>query len=156
MPLERGIDLGCYLSEDRVDIGIEVSSRKRLLEFVAASLSRNAEIPDRKSIFQQLVERERLGSTGVGQGVALPHGRMGELDEARISITTLSSPIEYDAPDGKPVDVVFALIVPEAANAQHLAILARIAGIFSRPDAKQEFLMLGETDEIINWLSSFG
>jgi PTS system nitrogen regulatory IIA component len=147
------IDLRRYLSSDRVDVAVEVTSRKRLLEFMAASLARNSETPDQQSIFHQLVERERLGSTGVGQGIALPHGRMEELDDARISIATLASPIDYESPDAIPVDIVFALIVPEHANANHLGILARIAGIFSRQDARNELLSLPGADEIIEWLS---
>jgi PTS system nitrogen regulatory IIA component len=147
------VDLGRYLSSDRIDVAVEVTSRKRLLEFMAASLARNSETPDQQSIFHQLVERERLGSTGVGQGIALPHSRMEELDEARISIATLASPIDYESPDAIPVDIVFALIVPEHANADHLGILARIAGIFSRKNARNELLSLSGANDIIDWIN---
>jgi PTS system nitrogen regulatory IIA component len=147
------IDLDRYLDVARIDTGVEVTSRKRLLEFMAASLARNSESPDKKSIFLKLVERERLGSTGVGQGIALPHGRMASLDEARISIATLASPIDYESPDEVPVDIVFALIVPEHANENHLGILAKIARIFSRSDARKELLTLPGAEEMIGWLT---
>ena len=151
---DQEINLGHYLSPDRIDTGVEVTSRKRLLEFMAASLARNSGSPDQKSILHKLVERERLGSTGVGQGIALPHGRMEALNEARISIATLASPIDYESPDVIPVDIVFALIVPEQANENHLGILAKIAGIFSRTDARHELLSLSSADALIAWLTS--
>ena len=78
-----------------------------------------------------LVAREKLGSTGLGQGIAIPHGRIKGLTEARSAFARLKSPIAFDAPDGKPVSQVFVLLVPEHATEQHLQLLSELAQMFS-------------------------
>lgn len=79
----------------------------------------------------RLAERERLASTGLGHGVAIPHGRLGTLDQPRAAFLRLATPVDFQAPDGRPVDLVFAMVVPEQAVAGHLAHLAEIAERFS-------------------------
>jgi PTS system nitrogen regulatory IIA component len=80
---------------------------------------------------ERLAERERLASTGLGHGVAIPHGRLGTLDQPRAAFLRLGAPVDFQAPDGQPVDLVFAMVVPEQSVAGHLAHLAEIAERFS-------------------------
>lgn len=117
------------LTPARVAWHLEVASKKRLLEAMAELLAADSGLPA-KSIFQILTERERLGSTAIGEGVALPHGRLAELEQPLGACASLAAPVDFDAPDGRPVDLVFALLVPEAATQAHLDILARLARCF--------------------------
>jgi len=82
-------------------------------------------------VFESLFARERLGSTGLGQGVAIPHGRIKGLKDALGAFVRLAQPVPFDAPDGKPVSLVFALLVPEQATEKHLEILSELAQMFS-------------------------
>lgn len=115
------------LTIDRVVCIPDISSKKKILELLAATLSDEYQTLSAKDIFECLLAREQLGATALGEGVALPHGRCNTLDEASVGIVKLSSGIDFDAPDGKPVDLFFSLIVPEDANSQHLEILAMLA-----------------------------
>jgi len=88
-------------------------------------------------VFESLLGREKLGSTGLGHGVALPHGRSSDISQARLAVIKLARGIDYDAPDTKPVDLLFALIVPEESTEEHLQILAMLAEML----ADEKFLM---------------
>lgn len=85
----------------------------------------------RKVVFDALMQREKLGSTGLGQGIAIPHGRIKGLKEAVGAFVQLAQAIEFDAPDNKPVDLVFIMLVPEQANESHLQLLSELAQMFS-------------------------
>jgi nitrogen PTS system EIIA component len=85
----------------------------------------------RRAIIDSLLAREKLGSTGLGQGIAIPHGRIKGLKEAQGAFVRLKSPIPFDAPDGKPVALVFVLLVPEQATEKHLQLLSELAQMFS-------------------------
>ena len=85
----------------------------------------------RRLVVDSLLAREKLGSTGLGQGIAIPHGRIRGLTEAQGAFARLASPIPFDAPDGKPVALVFVLLVPEQATEQHLQLLSELAQMFS-------------------------
>jgi PTS system nitrogen regulatory IIA component len=107
------------------------SSKKRSLEMLGGLLAND--LPDfaDSEIFNSLIGRERLGSTGLGNGVALPHGRMSGLREPIAAVLTLGKGIDFDAVDHEPVDLLFALLVPEQSTDEHLKILARLAEMFS-------------------------
>lgn len=109
---------------------LAASSKKRLFEQVGL-LFENQHGVARGAVFESLFARERLGSTGLGQGVAIPHGRIKGLKEALGAFVRLSQPVAFDAPDGKPVNLVFALLVPEHATEKHLEILSELAQMFS-------------------------
>ena len=111
-----------------VDIG--VSSKKRLFEHVGLLFENNHGIA-RSLVFDSLFVRERLGSTGLGHGIAIPHGRIKGLKDALGSLIRLSAPVPFDAPDSKPVGLVFSLLVPEQATERHLQILSELAQMFS-------------------------
>ena len=111
-------------------LDLQVSSKKRLFEQVGL-LFENQHALARSLVFDSLFARERLGSTGLGQGVAIPHGRIKGLKEARGAFLRLAQPVPFDAPDGNPVNLVFVLLVPEKATEKHLQILSELAQMFS-------------------------
>jgi PTS system nitrogen regulatory IIA component len=118
------------LSPANVLIDLEVSSKKRLFEQVGL-LFENQHGLARSVVFDSLFARERLGSTGLGQGVAIPHGRIKGLKEALGAFVRVQQPVPFDAPDGNPVRLVFVLLVPEKATEKHLQILSELAQMFS-------------------------
>jgi PTS system nitrogen regulatory IIA component len=109
---------------------LAASSKKRLFEHVGLLFENHQGIAQ-SVIFESLFARERLGSTGLGQGVAIPHGRIKGLKDAVGAFVRLAQPVPFDAPDGKPVTLVFALLVPEHATEKHLEILSELAQMFS-------------------------
>lgn len=115
----------------RVACSGEAGSKKRVLERLGELAV--ADVPDLTSaeVFDSLIERERLGGTGLGHGVALPHGRMKGGRRAIGALMTLKEGIDFDAPDRQPVDLLFALLVPEHYTDEHLQILAQLAKLFS-------------------------
>ena len=113
-----------------VVLDMQVSSKKRLFEQVGL-LFENQHAIARSVVFDSLFARERLGSTGLGQGVAIPHGRIKGLKEALGALYRLAQPVPFDAPDGNPVSLAFVLLVPEKATEKHLQILSELAQMFS-------------------------
>ncbi len=132
------IDINSFLTPERVEVHWQVSSKKRLLESVASLLTKGNAGLDKKTLFQILTERERLGSTGIGKGVALPHGRVNSLDQVIGAFAVLDSPLDYDAVDKQPVNLVFALLVPVEANEEHLRILAHLAKLFNEATLRKK------------------
>jgi len=118
------------LNPAHVLVELQASSKKRLFE-QAGLLFENHDGIARSLVFDSLFARERLGSTGLGQGVAIPHGRIKGLKEALGAFIRLGQPIPFDAPDGAPVSLVFVLLVPEKATEKHLQILSELAQMFS-------------------------
>ena len=111
-------------------LDLQVSSKKRLFEQVGLLFENNHGIA-RSLVFDSLFARERLGSTGLGQGVAIPHGRVKGLKDALGAFVRAAQPVAFDAPDGKPVQLLFVLLVPEQATEKHLQILSELAQMFS-------------------------
>ena len=110
---------------DNVITDMDVSSKKRLFEQVGL-LIENSHAIARSDVFDSLFAREKLGSTGLGQGVAIPHGRIKSLKEATGVFIRLKAPIPFDAPDGKPVSLLFVLLVPDQATDIHLQVLSEL------------------------------
>ena len=127
------IDITSILTLDRVLCRCEVSSKKKTLETMSELLSRTVGDESQQAIFEALLKRERLGSTGLGSGIALPHGRIESLTKPVAAVATLQSDIDFDSLDGAPVNIVFSLAMPENCNDQHLQILAFLAEMFSDP-----------------------
>jgi nitrogen PTS system EIIA component len=125
------------LSPDRVRLEGGITSKKRALELLSdalasgdtdgASLTTNL-------VFDALSAREKLGSTCLGHGVAIPHGRMAEIGNPRVALLRLQEGVDFDAIDHEPVDILIALIVPEESTSEHLDLLAQLARILSQPD----------------------
>jgi nitrogen PTS system EIIA component len=118
------------LSVSHVALDLPVSSKKRLFE-QAGLMFENLDGIARSLVFDSLFAREKLGSTGLGQGVAIPHGRIKGLKEALGAFIRMEQPVPFDAPDGNPVTLVFVLLVPEQATEKHLQILSELAQMFS-------------------------
>ena len=116
---------------------LKVQSKKQLLQEVSQRAAQIIRIPERK-IFETLTERERLGSTGVGQGIAIPHGRLSDITTIAGVFARLESPIDYDAVDKQPVDLVFMLLAPEGAGADHLKALARVSRLLRNQNATEK------------------
>ena len=119
------------ISQDSVICNADVSSKKRALEFLAELLAKESATGDAFDIFQHLTEREKLGSTSLGHGVAIPHARTSGSDKAIGAFIKLEHGIDFDSPDNKPTDLLFALIVPEHYTDEHLEILSSLASCFS-------------------------
>ena len=143
-----------FLSQDTVATGIQVQSKKRLLEFIAELFSEKNSQTEANDIFERLIERERLGSTGLGKGIALPHARIDGLDQARAVFVRLENGIDFDAIDGEPVDLVVALLVPTDANDAHLKILAGLAQVFNDDDNCSQLREITDSQAIIDLLIS--
>jgi len=124
------------LDPGSISVSDPASSKKRVLEQAARLLAGTADEPEAEQIFERLLERERLGSTGLAGGVALPHARMPGIDNSRGAFLQLAQAVEFDALDGSPVDLVFALLVPENANEEHLQLLAKLAGMFNEKELR--------------------
>lgn len=122
--------LADQLSTANVLCHAEFSSRKRVLQEVSELLSSTAIPPD--VVFDGLMERERLGSTGLGDGVAIPHCRLN-VPAMQIALVTLAEPIDYEAGDGEFVDILFVLVVPQNEQQAHLEALAQLSAVFSVP-----------------------
>jgi PTS system nitrogen regulatory IIA component len=118
--------LSDFLSPDAVVPSVKAHSKKQALQELAAKAAEICGLPERE-IFETLLQRERLGSTGIGQGIAIPHGKLPKVEKLFGVFGRLERPIDFEALDGEPVDLVFVLIAPESAGADHLKALARVA-----------------------------
>jgi len=118
------------LPAQNVVLDLDVSSKKRVFEHAGLLFENNQNVA-RSQVFDSLFAREKLGSTGLGQGIAIPHGRIKGLKEAVGAMIRMREPIPFDAPDGNPVTLVFVLLVPEKATEKHLQLLSELAQMFS-------------------------
>ena len=125
------------LPPSNILLDLDVTSKKRMFE-QAGLLFENNQGVARSLVFDSLFARERLGSTGLGQGLAIPHGRIKGLKEAVGAFVRLAQPVPFDAPDGKPVSLVFLLLVPEQAIEQHLRVLSELAQMLSDRELREK------------------
>lgn len=123
--------LSDLLSNSRIATGVTVTSKKRALEELSRLLALGAPALAAQDILGSLAGREKLGSTGLGHGVAIPHGRVPGVEGTVGAFIRLRHPVEYEAHDSKPVDLIFGLLVPQQATGEHLRHLAAIAERFS-------------------------
>ena len=141
------------LSAERIRCDVQSSSKKRLLELISEELARNSDEFSKREIFESLCARERLGSTGLGKGVAIPHGRVKGTDHVEVSFIRLKKPLPFDAIDGEPVDLLFALAVPESCGETHLKLLSQVAEIFSDPQLLKELRAAKNSGGLLKLLS---
>ncbi len=125
------------LTPECVILDSESASKKRVFERVGI-LFENKHNIGRSQVFDSLFAREKLGSTGLGQGVAIPHGRVKGLRDAVAAFVKMQNPIPFDAPDGLPVNFIFILLVPERATDLHLQILGELAQMFSDQEFRDQ------------------
>lgn len=131
------MDVSLILSPRRVLCGAQGISKKRTLETLAQFIAEDIPTLDADELFRNLIAREKLGSTGIGQGIAIPHCRLKNCTGTVGALITLQEPIDFDAIDGKPVDIIFALLVPEEANDEHLQTLAGLAERLSQTSYRE-------------------
>ena len=120
-----------FIEAERIGCRLEIGSKKRVLQQLGELLASSTPGLSPEAVFDHLLERERLGSTGLGHGIALPHARMPQLDRAVGAFVQLRTGVDFDAIDDLPVDLAFGLLVPQEANEAHLQLLAKLASMFS-------------------------
>jgi nitrogen PTS system EIIA component len=135
------------LAPDAVIPALKTSGKKQLLQELAHQAARITQIPERR-IFETLIERERLGSTGMGQGIAIPHGRIPGLPRISGLFARLETPVAYEAVDDQPVDLVFLLLAPESAGADHLKALARVSRLLRHQSTCEKLRAATKTEVI--------
>ena len=135
------------LLPDNILLDTESTSKKRVFERVGLLFENNQQIA-RSQVFDSLFTREKLGSTGLGHGVAIPHGRIAKLKDATAAFVKTEHPIPFDAPDGLPVNLIFVLLVPERATDLHLQILGELAQMFSDSEFRSQLNSAHDTADI--------
>jgi len=146
--------IATLLPQTNILLSLEASSKKRVFE-QAGLLFENQQGIARSAVYDALFAREKLGSTGLGQGIAIPHGRIKGLKNAVGGFLRLAAPVQFDSPDGKPITLAFVLLVPETATERHLQILSELAQMFSDPDFRERLTAAADPAEIhslfMNW-----
>jgi PTS system nitrogen regulatory IIA component len=137
--------LAHLLPVENILLDLEASSKKRVFEQAGLLFENNNGVA-RSTVFDSLFAREKLGSTGLGQGVAIPHGRIKGLKEAQGAFLRLIAPVPFDSPDNKPVSLLFVLLVPEQANELHLQILSELAQHFSDRGFREALVAAPDAD----------
>ena len=144
------MQLGELVTSSATQQGADIASKKRVLEVASEMLATSVNGTDADTIFSGLLNRERLGSTGLGSGVGIPHCRIAGADKPAAALLTLTKAIDFDAIDSQPVDLICALIVPDDGNDEHLKTLASLAELFSNPKALNELRQSPNSDALFN------
>lgn len=131
------IRLENILTPGRSLVNVSGGSKKRVLESIGNLIGKEVPDLDSQTVFESLVAREKLGSTGFGNGIAIPHCRLAGCSAPISAVLRLDAPVEFDAIDGAPVDLLFVLLVPEAATDEHLELLRQIASMLDRADVRE-------------------
>lgn len=147
------MDIQAIVSLDRTECAVQCNSKKRILEIIADIAAKNNENIDQATVLNSLMSRERMGSTGIGNGIALPHGRLPGLEKVIAIVVTSTPAINFDALDEKPVDIFFALLVPEEQTEGHLQTLATVAGKLSDKETIKAIRCASTSDDILSALS---
>ncbi|MBA3033778.1 MAG: PTS IIA-like nitrogen regulatory protein PtsN [Gammaproteobacteria bacterium] len=132
------------LTADTIVLDLDASSKKRVFE-QAGLLFENHHGIAKSAVYDALFAREKMGSTGLGLGIAIPHGRIKGLKGAIGAFLRLAAPVQFDAPDGLPVSLVFVLLVPEAATEHHLQLLSELAQVFSSKTFREQLTAAPDT-----------
>lgn len=142
------IPLDQVLIAERVFVGAFGASKKRVLQTLAERLANAVPGVTELDLFDQLIARERLGSTGLGQGIALPHCRLANIDRPVAALVKLDEAVDFESPDRQPVDLMFALVVPETATDEHLQLLAAVVERFNDSDTVAALRDSRDPDEL--------
>lgn len=148
-------DLSDLLDREAILGALKANSKKKVLQDMSGPASRRTGVPERQ-IFETVFQRERLGSTGVGNGIAIPHGKLAGVSKLTGVFARLATPIDFDAIDGEPVDLVFLLLAPETAGADHLKALSRIARAFRDTNRVERLRATTDPDAILALLTESG
>jgi PTS system nitrogen regulatory IIA component len=147
------MEISDIISPDRIAFDIDASSKKRALEKIGEIISASDGVellPN--EVCESLIAREKLGSTGIGSGVAIPHGRLKNSEKTVAAFVQLHKGINYDAMDDEDVDLLFALLVPENSTEEHLQILAQLAEMFSKAEFRAKLRASKSGEELYNLL----
>ena len=146
--------LAQLITPHNIALDIDVSSQEELFAFIGNLFEKNHAIPA-KTVQSCLQDREALGSTGLGQGIAIPHGRVKDLPEAHLGFVRLKEGIDFKAPDGQLVQTIVIMLVPEQATQSHLEILSQVAQILSDTATKKLLFTETEPDNIYQLLTAW-
>lgn len=142
------------LSPARILAGIRINSKKRLFELISTTFTRKSPELNSREIFESICAREHLGSTALGNGIAVPHGRIEGTEEVQALFLQLSKPLPFETDDGKPVDLIFALVVPSECTGDHKKLLSDIVERFSDTELLTQLRNAKDANEIWQLLSS--
>lgn len=145
------MQLAELINAEQIKNGVDIQSKKRALEELSQLLAQAQPQLDANDIFDSLLARERLGTTGLGYGIAIPHGRIKNADKITGAFIKLNQAVDFNTVDNKPVDTLFALIVPEESTDEHLQVLALLASMFNDASFREK-LNSSKTNEEINQL----
>ncbi|MDH5599865.1 MAG: PTS IIA-like nitrogen regulatory protein PtsN [Gammaproteobacteria bacterium] len=149
------MQLSEIINVNRIKKGVDVLSKKRALEELANLITQDQVQLNANNIFDSLISRERLGSTGVGYGIAIPHGRIQNCENITGALIQLNQGVDFDAIDNQPVDILFALIVPEESTDEHLQVLALLASMFNDENFRLKLRQSQNEDEIFQLLTKW-
>ena len=149
---QKLMDLGDLISPDAIIPALKAKSKKQALQELAEYAAEILEI-DQRGIFDTLLQRERLGSTGIGHGIAIPHGKLNTINGVFSLFARLEKPIDFDSVDDEPVDLIFLLLAPESAGADHLKALARISRLLRDPSAVEKLRASHDQDALYSVLT---
>ncbi|WP_462381502.1 PTS IIA-like nitrogen regulatory protein PtsN [Pseudomonas sp. Marseille-QA0892] len=144
------IRLENILTPGRSVVNAPGGSKKRVLEQIGAVIARDVPEMDAQQIFESLVAREKLGSTGFGNGIAIPHCRFSGCRSPMAAVLRLETAVDFDALDGAPVDLLLVLLVPESATEEHLQLLRQIAGLLDRAEVRDRLRKAPDSNALYN------
>ena len=151
--MKTKIGLQKLLEDTTVRLDVEISSKKRLFEEIGLIVEKSQAIP-RSEVFDALIARERIGSTGIGHGVAIPHGKLPNLKRFSGVFVRLANPIQFESNDHRPVTLVFALLTPKTKHqTQHLDLLSHFAEVFSRIENREALASCSNENAVLNILA---
>tara|TARA_B100000700_G_scaffold283316_1_gene335559 strand:- start:123 stop:572 length:450 start_codon:yes stop_codon:yes gene_type:complete len=143
------MNMADLISKDSILVNVKSKSKKNVLETISDNLA-NGNSGQKDTIFDKLYEREKLGTTAFGQGIAIPHARIPQIESPKILFMKLSEGIDFDAIDKKKVDLIFSLIVPDTKDDFHLEILSKVAALVDNKIFVQRIRDLSDKKEILD------
>ncbi len=147
------MDLSDLVTQKSIIPSVKVASKKQLLQLLSEKAAEITGLSER-DIFDTIMQREKLGSTGVGNGIAIPHGKLKNVGSITGIFARLETPVDFEALDDEPVDLVFMLLAPETAGADHLKALSRIARILREPDMVSKLRLTKDASALFAFLTS--
>ncbi|NND59583.1 MAG: PTS transporter subunit EIIA [Gammaproteobacteria bacterium] len=153
LPNSTSVTLDGILDPERIVCGIVARSKKHALDILSEVLSGGERPLHKLDVFDNLMQRERLGSTAIGHGIAIPHARIENLLQIRAGFVRLDEPVDFDAADGKPVHMMLGLLVPHGNEEQHLALLSTIATMLGDGQYRDSLESAADPDELYDLLT---
>jgi fructose-specific phosphotransferase system IIA component len=138
-----------FLSVDSIKLSLESKNKKDAIKELVEVLFKSGKVKDRKKMIQTLMEREELGSTGIGQGIAIPHGKSDTVSDLAAAFGVSADGVSFDSLDGEPVNIFFLLVAPEGAAGAHLKALARISSLLKDKYFRKSLLSAQSPEEVI-------